>query len=57
MDVVNDEDSDIPVWPTAEDYERRDQNEYSPEMGLLLERYLQQLENTNENGNLLALLV
>ena len=55
VDVVNDEDPDIPLWPSAEDYEHRDQNECSPEMGLLLERYLQQLDNTNENGNLLPL--
>ena len=55
VDVVNDEDPDIPLWPSAEDYEHRDQNEYSPEMGLLLERYIQQLSNTNESGNVLAL--
>jgi len=55
VDVVNDEDPDIPLWPSAEDYEHRDQNEYSPEMGLLLERYIQQLSNTNESGNILAL--
>jgi hypothetical protein len=55
VDVVNDEDPDIPLWPSAEDYEHRDQNEYSPEMGLLLERYIQQLSNTNESGNVPAL--
>jgi len=50
VDVVNDEDPDIPLWPTAEDYEHRDHNEYTPEMGVLLERCLQQIYKTNESG-------
>jgi hypothetical protein len=52
VDIVNDEDPDIPLWPSAEDYEHRDHNEYPSEMSMLLERYLQQIDTTNENGTL-----
>lgn len=48
--MVNDEDPDIPLWPSAEDYERRDHNEYTPEMSTLLDRYLQNIYKTNETG-------
>ena len=44
VDVVNDEDGDIPFWPTAEDYDHRDQNEITPRIGQLLDQQLQQLD-------------
>ena len=50
VDVVNDEDTDIPFWPTAEDYDHREKNEVSPEIAQLLEQRLQQLENMNIDG-------
>ena len=45
VDVVNDEDNDIPFWPTADDYEHRDHNESSPEIEQYLDQRLLQLEN------------
>ena len=53
VDVVNDEDADIPFWPTADDYDHRDQNEVTPGIGQLLEQRLQQL-NDRSDGYVLS---
>jgi hypothetical protein len=50
VDVVNDEDPDIPLWPSAEDYEHRERNEFSPEITNLLERTIQQFEKASMEG-------
>jgi hypothetical protein len=50
VDIVNDEDAYIPIWPKAEDFDHRDKNEVSSELGHLLEQRLQQLENRRLEG-------
>ena len=50
MDVVNDDDADLPNWPIAEEYEHREQNEVSPEVLQLLEQRLQQLDALSLGG-------
>jgi hypothetical protein len=53
VDVVNDEEADLPFWSGAEDYGHRQGNEFSPEMGQFLEQRLQQLDNLSLEGNAL----
>ena len=50
VDVVNDEDADLPSWPNADDYDHRDQNEVSPAIGQLLEHRLQLLDTISLDG-------
>jgi len=50
VDVVNDEEPDLPFLPGAQDYDHRDQNELSPEISQLLEQRLQQLDTLNIEG-------
>jgi hypothetical protein len=50
VDVVNDEDPDIPVWPVAQDYDYRERNETSPDVEQFLEQRLQHLEKLNADG-------
>ena len=54
VDVVNDEDNDIPFWPTADDYEHRDHNESSPEIQQFLDQRLLQLEDLQGSHALLT---
>jgi uncharacterized protein len=44
VDVVNDEDGDIPFWPAADDYEHRDHVEIAPAIRPILQQQLQRLE-------------
>jgi hypothetical protein len=50
VDVVNDEDGDIPFWPTGDEYEHRDQVEIAPALRPLLEQHLRRLEETSIDG-------
>lgn len=50
VDVVIDEDADIPSWPTSEDYYHRDQNEVTPAINQLLDQQLQQLDSISLGG-------
>jgi hypothetical protein len=50
VDIVNDEDADLPFWTSAEDYSHRQENEFSPEMGLYLEQRLQRLDTPSLEG-------
>jgi hypothetical protein len=53
VDVVNDDEADLPFWSGAEDYGHRQGNEFSPEMGQFLEQRLQQLDNLSLEGSAL----
>ena len=50
IEVANEEDADIPLWPITEDYDHRDHNEVSPAVGQLLDQQLQQLDNISLEG-------
>ena len=50
VDVVNDDDNDVPLWTSGEDYEHRDENEVNPSIRRLLEQQLAQIENLNISG-------
>lgn len=50
VDVVNDEEPDIPIWPVAQDYDFREHNEISQDAEQFIEQRLQQLEKLNADG-------
>ena len=50
VDVVNDDEPDLPYLPVAQDHDHRDRNELSPEISQLLDQRLQQLDTLNTDG-------
>jgi len=52
VDVVNEEDSDIPVFAVVRDYEYRDRNEMGLDVEQFLEQRLQQFEKLGVDGSL-----
>ena len=50
VDVVNEDEPDIPFWPAGEEYEHRDQVEVAPALRPLLEQQLRRLEELSVDG-------
>lgn len=50
VDVVNDDDADIPFWLPTDNYDHREQNEVTPGIRRLLEQQLQRLESIPLEG-------